>query len=280
VRPQAAERDIRLEILFGHWQKPIVIGDRTRLIQTFWNLLTNAVKFSRNGGRVNILCDSDKANATIQIQDYGEGIPAEFLPYVFERFRQADASKTRSHGGLGLGLALVKSFVEGHGGTIEVASDGPGLGATFTVRLSLQNIAIAPSAGSDFALQSGAHAVVHLLIVEDEPDTLEMMNAALRAKGYRTSSCSSAAAALEITATKDFDLIISDIGMPEMDGNELIRRLRDNPRFRDIPAIAVSGYASKKDGDAALAAGFNAHIAKPMDPEELHALVKELILKR
>jgi len=278
VRPQAAERDIEIQTSFADWHDPIVTGDRTRLVQALWNLLTNAVKFSKNGERVNVLCRTEANEAFVAIQDSGEGIPAEFLPHVFERFRQADGSKTRSHGGLGLGLALVRSFVEGHRGGIEVDSNGPGHGSTFTVRLPLQ-IGPLKIAAEDQAvpLMPGAFQPANLLIVEDEPDTLEMMRTVLGANGYHTTLCSSAAEALRRVESNEFDLIISDIGMPEMDGLELLTRMRRNDRLRETPAIAVSGYASRKDVEAAFASGFDSHIAKPLNPAELDATVKRLL---
>jgi PAS domain S-box-containing protein len=278
VRPQAAERDIQLALSFQDWQEPIVLGDRTRLIQIFWNLLSNAVKFSRNGAEINIFCEAGPDEAVVSIKDFGEGIPPEFLPHVFERFRQADASKTRSHGGLGLGLALVKNFVEGHHGAIEVASGGADHGSTFTVRLPLHSITMPPPADDAADLKTYPDLQsARLLIVEDQEDTLEMMKAALGASGYQITSCSSAASALELARAQEFDLIISDIGMPQMDGNELMRKLRRNPRLQGTPAIAVSGYAAKKDTDAALASGFSAHLAKPIDPDRLAALVRQLL---
>jgi len=281
VRPQATERDIHLEVTFRDWENPIVVkGDRTRLVQTFWNLLTNAVKFSPAGGMVHVLCAANPAEAVIEIEDKGEGIAPDFLPHVFERFRQADGSKTRTHGGLGLGLALVKSFVEAHGGTAEAASDGPGLGSRFTVRLPRPAVSETPTTAERKVEGATAPATAHLLIVEDEPDTLEMMHATMAASGYSSTLCASAAMAFEAVATQKFDLIISDIGMPGMDGYELIARLRQNPRSRHTPAIAVSGYASQRDIAAAIAAGFDVHLAKPVAPEELIALVEKLLKQK
>ena len=281
VRPQAAERDVHLEVSFRDWQNPIVVnGDRTRLVQTFWNLLTNAIRFSAPGGKVLVLCESSPTEAVVQVEDKGEGIAPDFLPYVFERFRQADGSKTRTHGGLGLGLALVKSFAEAHGGSVTAASDGAGLGSRFTVRLPRLAVAEAPATIEDPVQEAEAPGAAHILIVEDEPDTLEMLHAAMAARGYRATLCSSAATALETAAMEEFDLIISDIGMPEMDGHELIKRLRRNSRHRHTPAIAVSGYASQKEAEAAIAAGFNVHLAKPFGPEELNALVGKLLKQK
>ena len=281
VRPQAAERGVHLEVSFRDWQNPIVVnGDRTRLVQTFWNLLTNAISFSPPGGKVQVLCESSLTEAVIQVEDNGEGIAPDFLPHVFERFRQADGSKTRTHGGLGLGLALVKSFVEAHGGSAAAASNGPGLGSRFTVRLPRLAVAEALPAIDDPAKAATGPGVAHILIVEDEPDTLEMLHAAMAARGYRATLCDSAMSAMEAAATQEFDLIISDIGMPGMDGHELIKRLRGNSRHQHTPAIAVSGYASQKEAEAAIAAGFSVHLAKPFGPEELNALVEKLLKQK
>jgi len=280
VRPQAIERGIQIQLSLGAWHNPIVIGDRTRLVQTFWNLLTNAVKFSQSGSQVTVECEASPATAVITIADSGEGIPTDFLPHVFERFRQADGSKTRNHGGLGLGLALVRSFLEAHHGTIEVASEGPGLGTCFTVELPVQRLSATPATPEDTVTASAALAGAHLLIVEDQPDTLEMMRTALEAAGYRTTCCSSADDALAAARNHQFDLIISDIGMPQMDGHELMRRLRQNPQLRRTPAIAVSGYAAKKDQEAAIAAGFDVHMAKPLDPAALDTIVKKLLTQK
>lgn len=280
VRTQAGERKVNLELSFHNWEPPLVAGDRTRLIQTFWNLLTNAVKFSAEGGDVRIVCETSATEAVVSIEDHGEGIPPDFLPHVFERFRQADGSKTRTHGGLGLGLALVKSFVDAHGGSVEAASDGSGQGTRFTVRLPRLNASVPSVIEAEAPPLGTIPATAHLLIVEDDPDSLEVLHAALAANGYRATLCSSAAMALEAAAATDFDLIISDIGMPEMDGHELIRKLRQDPRLRNIPAIAVSGYAARKDAEAAIAAGFDVHLAKPVGPEELNELVAKMLQQK
>ncbi|MEP6706666.1 MAG: GAF domain-containing protein [Pyrinomonadaceae bacterium] len=281
VRPPAAEGGVNLEVSFRHWQNPIVVnGDRTRLVQTFWNLLTNAIRFSAPGGKVHILCESSPTEAVIQVEDTGEGIAPDFLPYVFERFRQADGSKTRTHGGLGLGLALVKSFAEAHGGSVTAASDGIGLGSRFTVRLPRLAVPEASPTIEGPLKDATVPVAAHILIVEDEPDTLEMLQAAMSARGYRTTLCSSAATALETAASEEFDLIISDIGMPEMDGYALIKRLRQNSHHRHTPAIAVSGYASQKEAEAAITAGFDVHLGKPFGPDELNALVEKLLKQK
>ena len=276
VRPFAAARDIQLVLTFSRWHDEIVMGDPTRLAQVFWNLLHNAIKFSAPGSLVHIDCETSGRDAIVHIEDAGQGITAEFLPYVFDRFRQADGSKTRIHGGMGLGLALVKSFVEAHHGTVEANSRGHGLGSHFTVRLPRKSAVFerADQAGESAGQQP---SVAHILLVEDDPDTLELLEATLHTRGFRVTTSASAAEALEIAPNNSIDLIVSDIGMPEIDGFEMIRRFREIARLRDVPAVALTGYASQKDADAALAAGFDAHVAKPVDPIELYALIEQLL---
>lgn len=266
VRPLAAARDISVEIAFHDWNDEVVSGDRSRLVQVFWNVMNNAIKFSAPGGRVRVDCEVNGPEAIVRIEDGGQGITPEFMPFVFERFRQADGSKTRLFGGLGLGLALVKSFVEAHHGTVEAESEGHGLGSRFTVRLPRKE-----------PLHLAGKAPAHLLIVEDDADTLELLQATLEARGFRVTTCESAAEALKVASEDSVDLIVSDIGMPEMDGFELMRRLRRLPGLQNTPAIALTGYASKKDADTALAVGFDTHVSKPVDPEELMALIDRLL---
>lgn len=277
VRPLATARDIDINVTFHDWQNQTVSGDRARLSQVFWNLLNNAIKFSAAGGRVDVDVEANELETIVRIQDAGQGISSEFLPFVFERFRQADGSKTRSHGGLGLGLALVKSFVDAHHGTVEAESRGVDRGSRFTVRLPRLGPQAATSAPEKIP---AASTRVHLMIVEDDPDTLEMLRATLEARGFRVTACESAAETLAAAPGTRVDLIISDIGMPEMDGFHLIRKLREQAAYRDVPAIALSGYASKKDAKAALAAGFDAHVSKPVDPAELVIMVNGLLEKR
>ena len=279
VRPLAAARDIQLEVTFHDWQNEIVSGDRARLVQVFWNLLNNALKFSTPGGRVKVDCQADSHEAVVTIEDTGQGIAEEFLPYVFDRFRQADGSKTRAHGGLGLGLALVKSFVEAHKGTVEAASAGPDQGSSFRVSLPRQQPLAAVPARTIQTAKRPAAPTARLVVVEDDPDTLEMLKATLEARGFSVTTCESAAEMLECAEQTNADLVISDIGMPEVDGFEMIRQLREIKAFKDVPAIALSGYASEKDAETAIAAGFNAHVSKPVDPNELLTLVAGLLQK-
>ena len=281
VRPMAAARNIEIALNFHDWQNEIVSGDRTRLVQVFWNLLHNAVKFSSPEGRVEVDVEANELGPIVRIQDAGQGIAAEFLPFVFERFRQADGSKTRAHGGLGLGLALVKSFVEAHQGTVKAESRGIDHGSRFTVSLPRRQTQVEPvSLHSERVRPQSPPKSVQLMIVEDDPDTLEMLRATLEARGFRVTTFESAAETLAAAPGTHVDLIISDIGMPEMDGFHLITKLREVAGYQDVPAIALSGYASRKDAKAALAAGFNAHVSKPVDPAELIIMVNGLLQKK
>ena len=288
IRPQASKRSINIEAVLcsgDNGDAPVTVsGDRTRLVQVFWNLLYNAVKFSGDGGRVRIVCEADAKEARIHVEDQGQGIAPDFLPHIFERFRQADSSNTRSHGGLGLGLSLVKSFVEAHNGTITVASEGEGSGSRFTVRLPRAPLAASatpPAQGSEAHIEpSNGGTGARLLVIEDALDTLEMLHATLKARGYHVTACESAVEALRIAPMMWFDVIISDIGMPEIDGYELIKRLRQMPHLSDVPAIALTGYAMQRDVEAARAAGFAQHIPKPVDPTELVTRIETMLRRQ
>jgi len=280
VRPFADTRNIDLVVTFHDWQNEIVSGDRTRLVQVFWNLLHNAIKFSPVGAVVTVEAEADEKETTVRIKDAGLGISSDFLPFVFERFRQADGSKTRSYSGLGLGLALVKSFVEAHNGTVEAESRGIDQGSCFLVKLprlraEVETVSVPPEQPQP----DSPPDKVHLMIVEDDPDTLEMLRANLEARGFRVTACESATETLAVAPGTRVDLIISDIGMPEMDGFHLIEKLREIAGYREVPAIALSGYASQKDAKAALASGFDAHMSKPVDPAELIIMVNGLLEK-
>jgi CheY-like chemotaxis protein len=245
----------------------------------FGNLLQNAIKFSTAGGRVNIICATEGDDVVASIEDKGCGITPQFLPRVFEKFVQADGSKTRAHGGLGLGLSLVKSFVEAHSGTIEAKSGGVGRGSCFTVRLPRRKATVPAAASTGVAVAEPKSAQGHILIVEDDEDTLELLQSTFKAKGFRVTTCQSAQEALEIAPANSIDLILSDIGMPHMDGFEMMKELRQLPNMTEVPAIALSGYVSQKDTRMALEAGFNAHISKPVEPAELMSTVARLLEK-
>jgi signal transduction histidine kinase/ActR/RegA family two-component response regulator len=282
VRPEAARRSIEIELVPCDQEALMVSGDRTRLVQVFWNLLHNAVKFSDGEARVRVLCEADQEELRVHIEDKGAGINRDFMPFIFERFRQEDGSKTRAHGGLGLGLALVKSFVEAHGGRVIAESPGPGQGSLFTVHLprirqeglSTRRI---PPARVNAAHEKGR---VRVLVIEDAVDTLDMLQAVLEIKGYEVTLCQTPAEALRVAASMWFDIIISDIGMPEIDGYELLARLREIRHLRETPAVALTGYASVADQEQARAAGFQAHIAKPVDPGELATRIEQLLQGR
>ncbi|MDT7688920.1 MAG: hypothetical protein QOE46_1679 [Acidobacteriota bacterium] len=282
VRPQADARRVAIEVESKGLEAPIVSGDRTRLVQVFWNLLNNAVKFSAGGGRVRVRIGNKggAAAAHVEVMDDGAGIASEFLPHVFERFRQADMATTRMHGGLGLGLALVKSFVEAHGGTVVVESAGEGRGSRFTVQLPALDGEGARSASGDLEAGAGepcADEECHVLLIEDARDTLDMLRIVFESRGYTTSTCATPEEALRVAETNRFDIIVSDIGLPRIDGYELIERLRQMPHLRDVPALALTGYAAPRDEEAALAAGFDAHVPKPVDPAVLVERMEQLM---
>ncbi|MCP9493949.1 MAG: PAS domain S-box protein [Pyrinomonadaceae bacterium MAG19_C2-C3] len=292
AQTQAAAR--RIEIAFEinkASERAMVDGDRTRLLQIFWNLLNNAIKFERDGGRVRVVCEIEDAMCQVRVRDYGIGIAAEFLPHVFEHFRQSDSSSTRSYGGLGLGLALVKSFVEAHGGTIAVESFGENQGTQFTVTLPLLEAKVkrtdaagkiydagynADSTPTDILAGGESHGA-RVLVIEDSPDTLEMMGMILRHAGFQIVACEDAFDALRHASTSEFDIVITDIGLPEISGHELIKRLRMLPHFTNVPAIALTGYATTRDAEQALSAGFDAHLAKPVAAADLLAKIDELL---
>jgi CheY-like chemotaxis protein len=218
--------------------------------------------------------------ARVEVEDDGAGIAPEFLPHVFERFRQADMATTRLHGGLGLGLALVKSFVEAHDGTVAVESAGEGRGSRFTVRLPAQESAGRRRASGDLEASAAAtctEEVCHVLVIEDAPDTLEMLRVVFEARGYTAEACSTPEEALRVAESGRFDIIVSDIGLPRIDGYELIRRLRELPHLSGVPALALTGYAAPRDAEAALGAGFDAHVPKPVDPAALAELMEQLV---
>ena len=245
-----------------------VLGDPDRLRQVVNNLLTNAVKFTPDGGRIDVGLRMSERSAVLSVSDTGQGIPPEFLPFIFGRFRQADGSSTRKHAGLGLGLALVRHLTEMHGGTVEADSPGEGLGATFTVTLPLDVDAPSSDAAprDDHPGADAQLAGARVLVVDDHPDSLELMGTLLARAGARVSQAGSASEALELLARTSFDLLVCDIAMPVMDGYALIQRLREGEgRNHAVPAAAVTAYGRPEDGQRALAAGYQAFVAKPFD---------------
>jgi PAS domain S-box-containing protein len=259
----------------------LVSGDASRLQQVVWNLLSNAIKFTPRGGQVRVSLRVRGARALVEVADAGSGIHPDFLPRVFDRFQQADRSITRRFGGLGLGLSIVKHLVELHGGEVTAASAGEGHGATFTVSLPLVSDATdyerrrAPADGSDVGVDLDA---IRLLVVEDEADTLEFLRRLLTTHGATVLTAASAGEALSLVRDGRPDLLISDIGLPEMDGYDLIQKVRrESSPGRDIPAIALTAYARSEDRTRALRAGYQAHIAKPVEPNELLAMIASFV---
>jgi PAS domain S-box-containing protein len=281
VRTHAEARRVVIEVSADRAPPPVVVsGDRPRLVQVFWNLLHNAVKFSPEGGRVRVHISAEDGAGVVRVEDEGLGITPEFLPFIFERFRQADMGTTRQHGGLGLGLALVKSLVEAHGGRVEASSAGEGRGSSFTVTLPVAHAA-AEGRREGGPVEEGparrAGAACRVLIVEDSRDTVEMLRVGFGARGYAVTACHSPEEALRVAESAPFDIIISDIGLPRIDGYELIVLLRRLPHLRRVPALALTGYAAPKDAEAALAAGFDAHVPKPVDPSALAERIEQLL---
>jgi PAS domain S-box-containing protein len=284
---EAAMETVRLaaEAKGIHIQKSLnlpggkVLGDSARLQQVIWNLLSNAIKFTPAGGAVEIRLAQIDNCAQIQVIDRGKGIKPEFLPYVFEYFRQEDGTTTRRFGGLGLGLAIVRYLTELHGGTVGAESPGEGLGATFTVRLPLIPDATKTLTDNSQGNSSIDLAGLRILVVDDEPDLRDIVSFILEDAGACVSIASSALAALNSIEQSLPDVLVCDIGMPEMDGYMLMRLLRGRSAAAggEIPAIALTAYAGEGDRQSAIAAGFQCHLAKPVTPEELIAAVKSLV---
>ena len=291
MRPAADAKGIRLQALIDP-EARMISGDPNRLQQVFWNLLSNAIKFTPKGGKVQVLLERIHSHLEVSVVDSGEGIAAEFLPYVFDRFRQQDASTTRRHGGLGLGLAIVKQLVELHGGGIHVDSSGQGQGTTFRVTLPLWVVRTEtepasegrehPHARRDTALPIPADrldlAGVKVLVVDDETDARALVKRLLEDRGVEVRTAGSADQTLELLAAQPPDVLVSDIGMPGEDGYALIRRVRVLPTDQGgkVPAVALTAYARSEDRLKVLLEGFQAHLAKPVEAAELLTLVASL----
>ena len=292
IQPAADAKNIALKVSIRDWAG-VVSGDPDRLQQIVWNLLSNAVKFTPKGGDVEISVDRIDSRAEITVRDTGMGISPEFLPHVFDRFRQADASMTRTQGGLGLGLSIVRQLVELHGGTVSARSDGENQGATFTVSLPLTAVREHPrwhQVGStmDLELTSGVTAPsrerpslsgVRVLVVDDEVDTREIVSRVLIDYGAEVRTAGSAAEAFDAFLGWKPDVLISDLGMPDEDGRSLIRRIRDLPSEMggSIPAAALTAYASEQYRIESISAGYDAHFSKPVEPAELAAVMQNLV---
>ena len=289
VKPLADDKHIDLRFS-PDGSIALVSGDGGRLQQVIWNLLANAIKFTPDFGRVDVSVERVGSSIEVNIVDTGHGISAEFLPYVFERFRQADGSPSRRHGGLGLGLAIVRQLVELHGGTVRAVSEGVGCGATFTVRLpvlagdadaeresALKDRRSAGAAGSP-PPRSQRLDNVRILVVDDHDDGRMLTTLVLRQTGASVEAVASAREALQRLERHRPDVLVTDIGLPDEDGYSLIReiRLRDKEHGGFLPAIALTGYARADDRARALAAGFQAHVSKPVEPAELIATIADV----
>ena len=257
-----------------------VHGDPTRLQQIVWNLLSNAIKFTDQGGQVDIVLLRQGTDAMLRVADTGRGMDAAFLPLVFDRFRQADATTTRLFGGLGLGLSLVRHLVELHGGSVVAQSPGEGKGSTFTVRMPLsqqeKHQATEISGGAGHANLSG----LQILVVEDEVDSRDLLRRILERAGASAITASSATEALGVIAKEQPDILVCDIGMPDVDGYELMRRIREDEGLGRLPALALTALARPEDRRRAFQAGFDLYISKPFEPDDLLAAVMSLAKRR
>jgi CheY-like chemotaxis protein len=258
------------------------------LQQVLWNLLSNAVKFTARGGKVQVRLGRVNSHVEVSVADTGIGIAPEFLPHVFERFRQADASIARERGGLGLGLSIARQLAEMHGGTIEASSGGLDQGSTFTLKVPL--MIVHPATGDEAERvhprgPGGAPPIpfgdlrgVHVMAVDDDPDAVTLVAELLEAAGARVSTAASADEALRMMDDEPPQVLVTDLGMPRIDGFQLIERVRahHNPRVRRVPAAALTAYARSEDRVKALRSGFQIHLAKPIDPSELVTAVASI----
>jgi PAS domain S-box-containing protein len=282
IMPSADARRIEVRTQFDP-TTPLVVGDQDRLQQVIVNLLSNAVKFTDLGGTIDVRLEASGSDVCLVVADSGHGIEPAFLPYVFERFRQGDSSSTRRHGGLGLGLALVRDLVALHGGTVSAESAGKGKGSTFSVRLPTRSgMHCVENAGRSATPAPRALATIRVLLIEDEPDSRDLVRAALVRFGATVSAVSSSSEAVNAIQSASRDtlphVIVSDIGMPVEDGYTFMRRLRALPPELGgrIPAVTVTGYSTPADVDRALAAGYQLHLSKPVDPVALIEAVAKL----
>ena len=285
AEPTAQTKGVRLEGILDP-RGGIVSGDPGRLQQIVWNLLNNGIKFTPKGGKVQVVLQRIDSHIEISVSDTGIGIAATFLPYVFDRFSQKDSSTTRSQGGLGLGLAISKQLVELHGGSLHAKSPGEGQGATFIVNLPLTILQTDASASRVHPTQSVPEkesalprlAGVHALVVDDEADARDLIQRVLQQQGAIVSVAASGAEAIRILEQSSPDILISDVGMPDMDGYQLMRRIRaDEHQGRRIPAVALTAFARTEDRKRALLAGYQSHVAKPVDTAELLIIIASLV---
>lgn len=286
VLPAVEAKNIKLQTSIDKNLKPIK-GDADRLQQVFLNLLSNAIKFTPPDGQISVSISGDDSKIEIEIADSGQGIKPEFMPFVFERFRQADNSYTRAVGGLGLGLAIVRYLVEMHGGTVDVRSDGENRGSVFTVEFPVATKTeneISSEQDSETQAESSDQMLegVHILLVEDDADSREMLTVMFDQYAMKTTAVDSAAAALNAIQEFQPDILVSDVGLPGEDGYSLIKKIRRLAPEQNglVPAIALTGYASLQDRARALESGYQDHLAKPVDLEILIEIIKNLLNNR
>ena len=288
VRPGAVAKGVRLETTLDTTAGPIS-ADPNRLQQVVWNLLSNALKFTPKDGKVQVRLERVNSHVEITVADTGQGVPASFLPHVFDRFRQADSSTTRQQGGLGLGLAIVKQLVDMHGGSVKMSSPGAGLGTTVVICLPItvvhsyieeedrshpKSSILLPAKGAAMNLRG-----IKVLVVDDEPDALAMLRRLLERSDAEVLSAGSAAAAMAIVQDDRPDVVVSDIGMPEQDGYTFLANVRKLPIEKGgrVPAIALTAFARSEDRTRALMAGYQVHLSKPVEPQELIVTVASLV---
>ena len=281
IAPTAEAKGVTMATSLGS-APAYVWADHDRLQQVFWNLLSNAVKFTSTGGRVEVRMETDGSDVRVDVTDTGTGIAPAFLPHVFERFRQADGSSTRTHGGLGLGLSIGRHLVELHGGRMTADSPGEGQGSTFSVFLPVREAEHRPPAPVSSERRPRARTLdlenTHVLIVDDEPDARELLRVMLSNTAARISEAESAAEALRVYSEDRPDIILADVAMPGQDGYALIRAIRSLPGGEGghVRAIAVSAYARREDRQRALKAGFNNHVCKPVQPDDLYDAIERV----
>ena len=278
VRGEAAAKGLDMRLTVAD-EFLLVDGDRLRLQQIAWNVLNNAVKFTPAGGSIKIGLQREEHDAVLSVEDTGQGIDANFLPHVFEMFRQADGSNSRRYGGMGIGLALVQQLVQLHGGAITAESAGLNQGSRFTVRLPLTSEAQSdrlPSLTTPSSLRAVPLDQKDFLIVDDSEDTIAMLDQFLKLGGAKVTSANNGADALRLAREKEFDVILSDISMPEMDGFEFLQRLRQIEGRQDVPVVAITGFGRYADVERARTAGFYSHLTKPLDLDALAAVLEQL----
>jgi signal transduction histidine kinase/ActR/RegA family two-component response regulator len=290
VKPLAFDKHIDLRLQAGPGSAARVSGDVGRLHQVIWNLLANAIKFTSDGGRIDVSIERVGSHLDVNVADTGQGISAEFLPHVFERFRQADGAPSRRHGGLGLGLAIVRQLAELHGGTVHAASQGVGRGATFTVRLPTLAADAQVERGSGLVEQWSARSLesptprpqrlddLRILVVDDDADGRTLTTLVLTEAGAHVKAAASTREAFELIEVQRPDVLISDLGLPDEDGYALIKRIRHHEAQHGgfLPAITLTGFARADDRTRALAAGFQRHVTKPLEPAELIAAIADV----